>query len=157
MIFFFLMILPSGTVGSSFFSDCVEKENTSLKRQEWSVQLLTGLYADRLCPCVVLLPERLLVSSVIHLTAPTSVPGTSTSVFFSNENSTSLCKRRKIIWYSFYCRHTTFYREFKCLFNTIWYVSNKRYCIKGHEIGEKKLVWCNAMLLACFSAMTAEL
>lgn len=49
--------------------------------------------------------------------------------------------------YNFYCGRTNFYKELKCLFNIIWYVSIKRCCLKGHETGEKTLsVECDATL-----------
>lgn len=53
----------------------------------------------------------------------------------------------------FLCRHTTFYKPFQCLFNTIWYVSIKRDRIKGHKSGGGKAC---LMLVACFSAMAGE-
>lgn len=59
--------------------------------------------------------------------------------------------------YNFYCGRTNFYKELKCLFNIIWYVSIKRYCLKGHETGDKILsVECDATLQHVFSAMFGE-
>lgn len=59
--------------------------------------------------------------------------------------------------YNFYCGRTNFYKELKCLFNIIWYVSIKRYCLKGQETGDKTLsVECDATLQHVSSAIFGE-
>lgn len=75
------MTLPSGTVGSSF-SVTTESINQADMAADWPLPLAGRVLS------VLLPPERLLVSSVTHLTAPRQSQESQQVSFFSKAKKT---------------------------------------------------------------------